>query len=111
MNTDVHVKFLYRAAILAALFVLLISLPCDVRACDFDLDCDVGSKCRGGVCVGGLWPGNDNDDAPLDSFSRPAWDWDETYGDTCSFDVDCSLGMRCAKARGALEGVCVRGRR
>lgn len=89
---------------------LVLLAPSATSACDFDLDCDIGSRCRSGICVGGLWPGNDNDDAPLDRRDRPTWDLNETYGDTCDFDIDCGIGMRCAKRRGALEGVCVRGR-
>lgn len=89
---------------------LLLLAPGVTGACDFDSDCAVGSRCVADVCVGGLWPGNDNDDAPLSRHDRPTWDLSETYGDTCQFDIDCGIGMRCAKGRSALEGTCVRRR-
>lgn len=109
MLTDRHLAMLYRTIVLVALG-LLFTQPTTCKACDFDLDCDIGSTCRNGICIGGLWPGNDNDDAPLSHRDRPMWDLNESYGDTCEFDIDCGIGMRCAKRRGALEGVCVRGR-
>jgi len=108
--TDKTLSRAFRITVLAWIVVALAILASDARACDFDIDCDVGSRCRGGVCVGGLWPGNDNDDAPLRGYDRPLWDLSETYGDTCSFDTDCGIAMRCARRRGALEGVCVRAR-
>jgi len=79
-------------------------------ACQFDTDCDVGSKCLKnpgsiyGICAGGMSPGNDGDrNAVYDPL-----DPNETVGDTCSFDVDCGPGNKCLKARGQIKGVCVR---
>jgi hypothetical protein len=37
-----------------------------------------------GIFAGGLSPGNENDDAPVEY----SLDIDGTYGDTCYFDVD-----------------------
>jgi hypothetical protein len=96
-------------------------------ACQFDTDCDVGSKCvksgysMNGACVGGLNPGNANDRNPvydpldLNRGSRKpstgdargmGQDSDGTYGDTCSFDVDCGPGGQCIKGRG-IYGTCM----
>ena len=90
-----------------ALFIPALSF-----ACSFDVDCSPGSKCmkaRGdiyGVCAGGLFPGNNNDRQPV----RAPLDINQTYGNTCSFDIDCGPGSKCLKDRGAIDGVCVRGR-
>lgn len=98
---------LFKALLIAAIFFPAISL-----ACSFDTDCSPGSKCvkgRGslyGVCAGGLFPGNKNDQQPVYS----PLDVNGTYGNTCSFDTDCGPGSKCAKQSGYIDGVCI-GRR
>ncbi len=94
-------------------------------ACQFDVDCGVGSKCVKrvgqlyGVCVGGLTPGNKYDDEPVynpldlnrgykgysDGDARRGRDDDGTYGDTCTFDIDCGIGRECVKS--GLYGTCM----
>jgi hypothetical protein len=87
---------------------LVLSLP--VLACSFDTDCNPGSKCVKrdgqiyGVCYGGLFPGNSNDQQPV----RAPLDVNGTYGNTCSFDTDCGPGSVCAKPTGQIEGVCMK---
>lgn len=98
-----------------------------VHACQFDTDCNAGSKCvkQGssmyGSCVGGLNPGNAYDRKPtydpLDlnrgwgnkstgDARRGNRDADGTRGDTCSFDVDCGPGSKCVKGNG-IFGTCM----
>ena len=79
------------------------------NACAFDTDCSPGSHClksQGdiyGICAGGHFPGNSNDDQPI----YAPLDLNGTYGNTCSFDIDCGINSRCAKSAGHLDGVCV----
>lgn len=80
-------------------------------ACSFDTDCQPGSKCLKasgsiyGVCVGGISPGNSNDQQPV---TAPL-DVNGTYGNTCSFNTDCGPGSVCVKA-GGIYGTCMKGR-
>ena len=106
------------------LFLLVIAAP--AYSCQFDTDCNVGSKCVkngysiNGICAGGLSPGNANDNSPVydpldlntcygngsDGDARNKTDSDGTYGDTCSFDIDCGIGRKCVKGSG-IYGVCM----
>jgi len=91
--------------------VLVVAISASAAlACQFDTDCEVGSRCvkRGGIygiCAGGLFPGNSNDRVPV----QDPLDLNQTVGNTCTFDIDCGPGNRCAKGSG-IGGVCVRGR-
>jgi hypothetical protein len=74
------------------------------EACDSVFDCELGSTCikrgfDGGVCVGGMSPGNDYDDEPYEDA------FDEDVGDTCMFDIDCGIGGQCVKD-GGIYGAC-----
>lgn len=88
-----------RAALAAALFFSSsYAVPCQ-----FDSDCDVGSRCvkngMYGYCMGGMRPGNTND-------RTPATDSGGGGGYTCSFSSDCKVGYECVKS--GLQGVCMR---
>lgn len=118
----------YGMRITALLLGFAILVGIEASACSFDLDCDIGSKCvkrsgsLSGVCVGGMNPGNANDDAPVydpldmnqgprgngsTGDARRSQDADGTYGDTCSFDLDCGIGRKCVKESGRLYGACM----
>ena len=91
---------------LTAAIVLGLTLSAPAQACMFDTDCAVGSRCVKnsgsiyGICMGGMQPGNDNDQVPVrDLFGG-------STGQTCSFNTDCGPGHRCANS--GLYGVCVR---
>jgi hypothetical protein len=77
-------------------------------ACDYDIDCQVGSKCikraysQAGVCMGGIWPGNSNDRKPVYNPQNRR----DKVGKTCSYDIDCSYGRSCMKGAGKINGVC-----
>ena len=94
------------------LILLFSCLSAPAWSCQFDTDCNPGSKCAKaqgqiyGICAGGLAPGNDNDRAPVED----PLDIDRSYGNTCSFDTDCGVSNECYKGRGNIEGVCVKGR-
>ena len=87
----------------------LLGLAGPARACDWDTDCEVGSKClkrRGelsGACIGGLYPGNKNDARPYED----PLDSNSSAGHACSWDTDCDVNQRCLKKGSALEGVCL----
>lgn len=91
-----------------AVIVGMIASPA-ASACSFDTDCSPGSKCvksQGsiyGVCAGGLFPGNSNDNEPV----QAPLDSNGTYGNTCSFDTDCGPGSTCYKSSG-IYGVCMK---
>lgn len=78
-------------------------------ACQFDTDCNPGSKCLKasgsiyGACVGGISPGNSNDRVPVYSPIDP----NRTYGNTCQFDTDCGPGSTCVKS-GGIYGTCMK---
>lgn len=83
----------------------------------FDTDCAPGSSCVKsggieGVCMGGIFPGNDNDSGERGrKRSRSSQDYDDTWGtkgDTCSFSSDCGPGWVCVKGSG-IYGTCVKG--
>jgi hypothetical protein len=90
-------------------FLLVLLLVSSALACDFDTDCDPGSKCiraedqLEGVCIGGISPGNKNDDQK--GYNDPR----ESYGNTCQFDTDCDPGYVCVKGSG-IDGTCMKGR-
>lgn len=92
-----------------ALFLSAV-LCCETAlACQFDTDCNVGSKCikesgkLEGICVGGMNPGNNNDQQPF----RDPLDISGSVGNTCQFSTDCGVGAKCVKGSGQLYGVCV----
>jgi len=92
--------------------VLLVASLCAgaAQSCQFNTDCDVGSKCHKksgqmeGICQGGLNPGNDNDRKPY----RDSLDISKSVGNTCQFNTDCGVGAKCQKESGKLNGVCVK---
>lgn len=97
-----------RFLILAA----LVTIPTAAVPCDFNTDCNVGSKCvkerigTPGICVGGLEPGRPKDQPPPRDFMRDLRDLNRTKGEQCSFNVDCGIGAMCLKESGKLYGVC-----
>lgn len=92
---------MFRSIVLSIIFTSGSAL-----ACDFNVDCDVGAKCvkQGaygeGVCVGGMSPGNSNDQQPY--YKRR-----DTTGHTCGFNTDCDYGQKCMKSGSSIEGVCM----
>lgn len=96
--------------IAAVLFFGLLAMATPASACQFDTDCQVGSRCKKssgslyGFCVGGQNPGNNNDRVPAYDPLDPS----RGRGETCQYDVDCGPGNACRKASGALYGVCLK---
>jgi len=91
-------------------FVFVFLLSGQALACQFNTDCYPGSKCIKspgslyGICAGGLYPGNSNDNVPVRHWSPLK----KKVGNTCSFDTDCDIGGRCLKSSGSIYGVCVK---
>lgn len=96
---------------LLLLFIFVIA-PERSFACQFDTDCNPGSKCLKasgsiyGACVGGIFPGNTYDREPVYS----PLDVNKTYGNTCTFDIDCGPGSVCVKSTGSIDGTCLKRR-
>jgi hypothetical protein len=86
-----------KSALLALIFCLAAT---PALACQFNTDCQPGSRCvkQGGlygVCMGGLFPGNSNDDQPV----YDSLDINRSHGNTCQFDTDCGPGSNALKGR------------
>lgn len=79
-----------------------------IYACMFDTDCQPGSACVKsggniyGFCMGGMYPGNMNDQQP----AQDMLDITGKRGNTCQFDIDCGIGGRCVKDYG-IYGTCM----
>jgi len=100
-------KTIFLESILLVGFV--IGMSQSSYACQFNTDCNPGSKCLKasgslyGVCVGGISPGNNNDKQPV----YDPLDINETYGNTCQFNTDCGPGSACVKS-GGIYGTCMK---
>lgn len=103
-----------RKRFLIAFLILIFTVAffSQALACSFDTDCEPGSRCAKapgaiyGVCVGGMFPGNQYDRVPV----YDPLDINRTYGNTCSFDTDCGPGSVCVKSPGSIYGTCMRSR-
>lgn len=86
-----------------------IALAISLSACQFDTDCEVGSKCHKsgyniyGSCVGGISPGNSNDRQPTRYYD----DLTGQKGNTCQFNTDCGPGGSCKKSSYSIYGTCM----
>ena len=78
-------------------------------SCQFDTDCNPGSKCLKsgysiyGSCVGGINPGNSNDQQPVKYYN----DLSGNKGNTCQFNTDCGVGGNCMKSGYSIYGTCM----
>lgn len=85
--------------------LFLLSSTSVIFACQFDLDCGIGSQCVKtganlyGYCVGGMNPGNSNDKNPAQKV--------EPNQAGCQFDNQCQIGSKCVKEQGNSYGYCV----
>lgn len=84
------------------LLILLAVISITGQACSSDFDCQFGSTCVKtgynwtGVCLGGLQPGNQNDNHPSPQEGQP-----------CTGPIECGLGHQCVKQFGSMYGVCI----
>lgn len=90
------------------LFLFGFFISGEVLACQFNYDCNYGSKCvkefgqRYGVCMGGNLPGNQNDQRPVYN----PYNASDRVGDQCVWDSQCGPRGNCVKSVGRNWGVC-----
>ena len=93
------------------LIVVLALASSPALACQFDADCDIGSKClkqsgqTDGVCTSARKPGHADDGG----LSRDPTDPAKTSGNGCAVDLDCGPIGKCLRATGQVNGTCAGG--